>query len=462
MDRLIRQVKKTISSNFMVNIGDVVIIALSGGPDSVVLLHVLNTLREDYKLTLYVAHVNHGIRGSAADADEAYAVEFSKKLGIQSFVLREKVEEFAKTRGISSEMAGREIRYKFFEELKHKLKADKIAIAHNANDQAETVLMRIMRGTGMDGIEGIRPVRDNIYIRPLIDVSRAEIERYCEQNILNPRIDATNLETIYSRNKVRIELIPYIQKNFNPDIINTLIRLSDTVKKDNEYLENLVEEKYKNYCEVIENKVIISKNAFSEPDAILSRIIRKAYNMVAKDLINFEKKHIYDIIKLQSRSSGKSIDLLQGINAYNNYGHIEIGYSLKENKDSKWRYKLPINSRVYIEEIKSYVETEVISYKKDMIFSKSYLIRYFDYDKIKNDISIRNRENADSFIPFGMSGKKKLKDYFINEKIPKAERDNLPLICFDGNIAWVVGYRTSDIYKITEKTKNIIKIKIEV
>jgi len=358
-------------------------------------------------------------------------------------------------------MAGREVRYKFFEELKHKLKADKIAVAHNANDQAETVLMRIMRGSGTEGIEGIKPVRDGVYIRPLIDVSRSEIERYCEENGLNPRIDATNLETIYSRNKVRLELIPYIQENFNSDIINTLVRLSDTVKKDNEYLEAIANEKYKSYCEVRENKVIISKNAFNEPESILTRVIRKAYNTVAKGLFNFEKKHIYDIIKLQRNNSGKSIDLLHGIIAYNSYGHIEIGYSLKGNNNLKWRYKLPANSRMYIEEIKSYVETEVISYKKDMIFSKSYLTRYFDYDTIKDDMFIRNRENGDYFIPFGMNGKKKLKDYFIDEKVPKEERDNIPLVCFDGNIAWVVGYRTSDIYKITEKTKNILKIRVE-
>ena len=213
--------------------GDKVIVAVSGGPDSISLLHLLHSVKEELHISLVVAHINHCLRGDESDKDEAYVKEICKELKIQHYVRRADIHSIAEKNCVSCETAGREVRYEFFSELLKELNADKIALAHNANDQAETVLMRIMRGTGMEGLVGIKPIRDKIFIRPLINIKREDIEKYCLENHLEPRLDKSNMENIYNRNKVRLELIPYIQENFNKDIISTINRLSSTINKDN-------------------------------------------------------------------------------------------------------------------------------------------------------------------------------------------------------------------------------------
>src|SRR3712207_2162004 len=224
---LIEKVIHTIKQNNMFEVGDKVVVAVSGGPDSICLLHILYKLKEKLDISIVAAHINHCLRGEEADKDEEYVRKFCENLNIQCFIKKEDVHKISKDRGISCEMAGREVRYDFFSEVLNNVGANKIAVAHNANDQAETILMRMLRGTGLEGLIGIRAVRDNIFVRPIIDITRDEIEDYCYVNNLNPRIDKTNLENIYTRNKIRLELIPYIQKNFNSDVIEVLNRFSD-------------------------------------------------------------------------------------------------------------------------------------------------------------------------------------------------------------------------------------------
>ena len=250
--------------------------------------------------------------------------EFCRALGIECFSRRIDINRLAEERGLSTESAAREARYEFFEELIKDLNAQKIALAHNANDQAETVLMRIMRGTGMEGIVGIKAVRGNIFIRPLINIKRESIDGYCEDNNLLPRIDKTNLESIYTRNKIRLELIPYIMENFNSDIVTTLNRLADTIARDNYYLEKIASEKYKSYCERNDKKVIIDKNAFKEHEAVITRILRQALNELKGNLYNVEKVHIYDLINLQKSGTGKRITLPSNVVGYNNYENIAV------------------------------------------------------------------------------------------------------------------------------------------
>ena len=211
-----------ISENSMLDKGDKVIVAFSGGPDSTCLLYILNELKEELGITLLGAHLNHCLRGQESDKDEEYAKKTCESLNIDFYSKRVDVHRISQEKNLSCEMAGREVRYEFFNELMHKFNASKIALAHNANDQAETILMRIMRGTGIEGMVGIKPVRDKIYVRPILHLNRSEIEKYCEEKNINPRIDKSNLEKIYARNKVRLDLIPYIEENFNSDIVNTL------------------------------------------------------------------------------------------------------------------------------------------------------------------------------------------------------------------------------------------------
>lgn len=458
---MIDKVLDTIKEYNMFDKNDKVIVAVSGGPDSISLLHVLYRLKDEFSLTLYAAHVNHCLRGEEADKDEEYVKEFCKNLNIECFAKKIDINKLAKERGLSSESAGREARYEFFNELCKRLSAQKIALAHNANDQAETVLMRIIRGTGMEGLSGIKPVRENIFVRPLINIKRENIENYCIENKLNPRIDKTNLENIYTRNKIRLELIPYIKENFNEDIVGVLNRLAGTIALDNDYLESICNEKYNNYCEHKGEKVIIYKEAFLEKEAILTRLIRKAFSRIKGNLYNIEKVHIYDIISLQKGTTGKRINLPGNIIAMNNYYNIELFQSKSyEKENNNESFKLYIGKENYFDKYNLTVFIRLVDENEKVDFKEKAYTKYFDFDKIKGDIIIRTRKDGDKFTPFGMKGSKKLKDFFMDEKIPKDERDKIPLICFGNDIAWVAGYRISDNYKVDKYTKSILEIKV--
>jgi tRNA(Ile)-lysidine synthase len=440
---------------------DKVIVAVSGGPDSICLLHILYVLHKKLNIALVAAHVNHCLRGSEADEDESYVRNFCRNLGIGFRSLKIDINNVAREKNISCESAGREERYKFFKKLKSELGAQKIAIAHNANDQAETILMRVIRGTGLDGLTGIRPVRDDVFVRPLIHTTRAEIERYCDKNGLQPRIDKTNFQNVFSRNKIRLELIPYIRKNFNENIIEVLNRFSDTIKIDNDYLEYISREKFKKYCDIKPEKVIISKEAFLEQKAILTRIIRFSLRSVAGSLKDFERIHIFNVIKIQKHHTGKELMLPNNILAVNSYGNMIIRKnSIKTSMSCLKQYKLKIGCNC-ISDVNSKIYLNLTNKRSYLHSGQNKFIQYFDYDKIQGDIILRNRKKGDRIIPLGMTGNKKLKNLFIDLKIPREERDNVPLICFGDKVGWVVGYRISELFKVDRNSKIILAIEFE-
>ena len=459
---MLNKVIETIEEYNMLQTGDKVIAGVSGGPDSICMLHILMLLRDRFSLELVAAHINHGLRGEDADNDEKYVEEFCRKNKIKFTSIKEDVHKISIDKNISCESAGRDVRYEFFNRLKEKYSANKIAIAHNSNDQAETVLMRIMRGTGLEGLSGIKPVRDGIYIRPLLFCTRTEIEEYCNKNHLKPRIDKTNFESIFARNKVRLELIPYIEANFNKHIVSVLNRLAENSRMDNEFLEQNSEKKYKKYCTNKEDRVIITKEAFQEHPAIISRIVRRAFIDLLGVLNNFERVHIFQIIDLQSNGTGKHTILPNDVVAFNNYGDIHIYIN------STYKIIMPINTSIYklnlgenaLKDLGIKITIKQINEAPKHLDS-SENIRYFDADKILNDITLRFRKNGDKFNPLGMLGYKKLKDLFIDMKIPQGERNKIPLICFDNDIGWIVGYKVSNSFKIDSKTNKIIQIKVE-
>lgn len=233
------QILEIIKQYNMIESGDKIVLGVSGGPDSICMLEILNELRVKLNFEIVVAHINHMIR-EEAEEDEKYVLEFCENKKIECYTKKINVLEISKKEKISTEEAGRKVRYEFFEEILQKTNSNKIATAHTANDNAETVLMNIIRGSGTSGLKGIEAKR-GIYIRPLIDCTREQIENYCEQNSLNPRIDKTNMENIYTRNKIRNLLIPYIKKEFNPNIIEGLNRLSDIARQEHEYFEQITE-----------------------------------------------------------------------------------------------------------------------------------------------------------------------------------------------------------------------------
>ena len=301
------EVLKTIKEYNLIENGDKIVVGVSGGPDSICLVDILNEIKNDKKINfeLAICHINHLIREEAKE-DEKFVEEYAKEKNIPFFSKEIDVASLAKKQKIGTEEAGRIARYAFFEEILQKINGTKIATAHTKNDNAETVLMNLLRGSGTAGLKGISPIRDNKYIKPLIKISRDEIESYCEEQSLNPRYDKTNSENIYTRNKVRNILIPLIKKEFNPNIIDTIDRLSTLATKENEYLEKTTNEKYEELLIKEDKKeIILNLKKFNIQDEVIkSRIIIYTIKRLMGTSQGIEKVHIDDIITLCKKNIG--------------------------------------------------------------------------------------------------------------------------------------------------------------
>lgn len=322
------KVIQTIKKYNMIKDGDKVVIGVSGGPDSITLLNILNNLKEKLNIKIYVAHINHMIREEANEETE-YVREFCDKLGIDFFAKKIKVEEEAKKLKIGTEEAGRNIRYSFFEEVANKVGANKIATAHNSNDNAETVLMNIIRGTSVSGLKGIEKVRDGKFIRPIIECNRNEIEEYCKEQNLDPRYDKSNKENIYTRNKIRNLLIPYLQKEFNPNIIEGINRLSYIAEEEERFLNKIVENEYENILISVNNNekndtIILNLKEFNKLDYVIkSKLILYTISKIYGKATGIEKIHIDDIIKLCKNNIGnKYLTPKKGLKIYVKKGKI--------------------------------------------------------------------------------------------------------------------------------------------
>ncbi len=302
------KVLTTIQKYNLIQRNDKVVVGVSGGPDSMTLLNVLNELKKELDIQIYVAHINHMLR-EEADSETRYVQDFCQKIGAECYIKKIHIEEEAKTQKIGTELAGRNARYSFFEYVAQKVGANKIATAHNANDNAETVLMNLMRGSGISGLKGIEKIREGKFIRPIIECTRKEIEAYCEEKKLNPKYDKTNSENIYTRNKVRNLLIPYIEKEFNPNIIESLNRLSTIAAKEDEYFHKNVDKLFKELQIVGDNidtnMVVLNLKEFNKlDDVIKSRLILYTISKLLGSSQGIEKIHIEDIIKLCKNNIG--------------------------------------------------------------------------------------------------------------------------------------------------------------
>lgn len=317
------EVLKTIKKYNLINEGDKIVIGVSGGPDSICLLHVLNSLKEELKIKLYVAHINHMIR-EVADSETEYVQNFCKDLGIECFVKKMDIIKLAKEEKKGTEETGREVRYDFFNEILEKTHSNKIATAHNSNDKAETVILNILRGSGVSGLKGIEATRDNKYIRPLIETGRLEIEKYCNENNLNPKYDESNNENIYSRNKVRNEVIPYIKKEFNQNIIKTINRLSEVATEENEYMQKITKQEYENISKTQSDTIILDLKRFNNLELVIKRrIILYTINEAIHTTNGIEKVNIDDIIKLCNNNIGnKYLMPIKEIKVYVKKGKI--------------------------------------------------------------------------------------------------------------------------------------------
>ena len=301
-----QKVKETIKKYNLINSGDRIVLGVSGGPDSIAMLDILRQLRDEIKFEIYVVHINHNIRGKDADEDEEYVKKYCENYNIKCFSKKIDVPTIAQNEKIGTEEAGRKVRYEYFDEILQKTNSNKIGIAHNKNDKVETIIMHLLRGSGVSGLRGIEPIRENKFIKPLIECDRQEIEKYCKENNLQPRIDKTNFENEYTRNKIRNIVIPYIKEQFNPNIIETKTRLSEVISNEDNFIEKIAQETYNKLLVIEENnRIELNLKEFNLLDEVLkNRIILIATKKIFGSTQGIEKVNITDIIKLCNNNIG--------------------------------------------------------------------------------------------------------------------------------------------------------------
>ncbi len=423
---ILNVIKSAVKEYDLIEKGDSVLVGLSGGADSVCLTHALCVLSGELGITVYAAHLNHGIRGAEADRDENFVKNFAKSLGIKCFAEKADIPQLSREMGISEETAGRKFRYEFFDKLCEQYNITKIATAHNKNDNAETILMNFMRGSAVAGLCGIPPRRGNI-IRPLLCADRAQIERYCADNALMYVTDSTNGDDGYTRNKIRHTLLPLIEKEFNSNFINTAADNASIFKEDSDYLESAAKERYL----LLAGDGKISASALlNEPPSMARRVVRYMLRDVYGGLGNVTSGYVRDVLSLAAKQSGAKIVLPNDVTARNEYGTLVIERGARAVKPFCAEVKR--GETVFIKEIsKTVTVTEAVKRQND----GAVYLACGDNDRIV----IRSRREGDKFYPNGMTGGKKLKEYFINEKIPKEKRNSVPVIEINGRIAAVGG-----------------------
>ena len=419
------KVLDTIENYNLISRGDYVIVGLSGGADSVVLLHVLNLLRKQLGFSLRAIHINHMIRGEEACRDQAFSTALCNRMSIPIDIIAKDCPAFAKKHKLSLEESARALRYEAFKELCGKEPNSKIAVAHNMNDNAETMLMRMLRGTSAYGLRGMDICRENI-IRPLLLCTREEIETYALENNLTFITDSSNADLNYTRNKIRKKLIPHLKNEYNPNVISALERLSLGLKSDADYFGKVVDIAFNKYVKTTLTWAIISKNAFAnEHDAITNRIIRLCVKKLNGSDKDFDNIHVNLTSNLLSLKSGKKLSLSAGLEAANCFGDIAIY------KPQGKIGETPLNPGQFIEldSINAIsTSTEKINYMQNWT---NTCIGVFICDKITGSPVLRGRKNGDTITL--QNGKTiKLKDFLIQREIPAFLRDTIYVIA-DGN-----------------------------
>ncbi len=446
---IINKVLNYITKHNLLNKGDSVICAVSGGADSVCMLDILKELKEELSLTLYVAHINHQLRDEEADRDELFVKKLAEDSGIPFYCKKVDVKALADTQKLSCEEAGRIARYDFLKELKETLKADKIATAHNKNDNVETVLMRIARGTDIKGLSGI-PVHNEInVIRPIMGLKRDEIEEYIRCKGLDFVTDTTNLSDDYSRNKIRHNLIPLIENQFNNSFIDTFSSNIELFCEANAFLEKNVIERYDTLVNIHHYGVSFNLDALLAEDIyVAKRIIKKAvYNLCRKHITGNVCNLIYDGL-----TEGNSITINDFLELYVKYDTV---YFVKKRSRIEFSYNLCGFGTYYIPELSLSVTVKEGS---GSVSFNDKSILYLSANKVNPDFCLRSKRNGDKMF-LNNCGAKKLKDIMIDEKIPSFLRDEFPVLEYNGEIIWLFGVRDNGHFR-AKNGEDYIKISL--
>ncbi|MGB9891035.1 tRNA lysidine(34) synthetase TilS [Thermodesulfovibrio yellowstonii] len=454
---IIKKVKQTIEKYNMLSVGDHVLVGLSGGPDSVCLLQILNILKSSYKLKISAAYIDHELRPDDVPKEIEFCKKLCESLNIPFYVQSINVKDFAKKEKISIQEAARILRYAALDQISININAHKIAVAHNADDQAETVIMRLLRGAGPAGLSGIPPVRKKI-IRPLIEIERTEIERFLSEKNISYIIDPSNESMKYLRNKIRKTLMPVI-KTVSPKATKIISKTADIIREENDYINVAVT---KALMRLMSRKTDKTVELFCNPMEVLNIVIlRRALRFAidsVKGLKGLTFDHIEDIINLiKTGKTGDRVYLPKGIRAIKGYSTLII---TSEPPKKLSTYEITEPQDIYLKESSIVLNLKEIKKEELQNFGDGKNVIYIDMDKIKFPLIVRARKSGDYFYPFGFGKKKKLQDFFVDEKIPRDERDTVPIIESDGNIVCIAGYRLDDRFKIDDNTKRCLQIKI--
>ena len=440
-------IRKTVDSHAMLSPGDVIVAGVSGGSDSVALLFALWDLREFYPdIDLIVSHVNHGLRGSESDEDAEFVRETAQRLDLSFECVRVDTEGFRKKHGLSLEDAARELRYRFFNDVLAKHSAQRIATAHTLNDQAETVIMRLIRGSGSQGLAGIRPSVGNI-IRPLINVTKLEAREYLRSKGVSWREDSTNSSDEFLRNRVRNELIPLLE-SYNPAVEQVLSRVAAVCAAEADFISAEAEKKFRKIVRVAGGGVLGDvEKLLQEPLAIRFSVMRKSILAVKGDLNSVSAKHLFSIDEVMcSGEASAEVNLPGGVVFHTGHG---VFFFVREEKFRE----LPateINSHG-THRVSADLEIKV-ELTDDVSLWGAADVGYFPPEKVGFPITLRSFSEGDRFVPLGMKGAKKLKDFFIDEKIPRFLRKKVPVLETRDGIIWVGGLRTDNRFR-ADKTK---------
>lgn len=460
---IFHKVEQYVAKRNMIQKGDKLVVGVSGGADSICLLFVLMELQKKLAFEMVVVHVNHGLRGESADADEAYVRKVCKEHGITCEVYRENVDLIAKERKQSTEEAGRDVRREAFGHTMEKHGGTKIALAHHMNDSVETFFMNLARGTGIQGMGGIRPIA-GVYIRPLLCLERREIEEFLREKNIPYCTDSTNEEDDYTRNRLRNHVIPYLEKEVNA---RTVAHIGETMSQLQElqiFLQEQTEIYYKQCVKQHEKGYILLENSFFEaPASLRPFIIKRVLVQICQKEKDIQEIHMQKILELFQKQVGRQIDLpyaMQGKRIYEGVYiykkevtdidpmNVQVSFAKENRQEIEWG-----NIKVICRLLENA--------STDKIYMEKIDTMRFDYDIITHGVCIRTRQPGDYITIHPDGRRQKLKSFFINEKIPQEKRDKILLVADGDHILWVVGYRTNCVYQVGKYTKRVLEIQMD-
>ncbi|MDD5287708.1 MAG: tRNA lysidine(34) synthetase TilS [Dehalococcoidales bacterium] len=446
----------------------VLLVAVSGGQDSVCLLHILHSLQSSLGIKLHVAHLDHQLRGAESEADARYVAGLAKSLGVPATIGRRDVRLYQKEHGISLEEAAREVRYGFLTEVAASIGADRVAVGHTLDDHVETILLHLVRGSGTRGLRGLQPIirwqssgGTLTVVRPLLKVRREETAEYCINHQLQPCMDATNLSLIPLRNRVRLELLPLL-KSYNPQVITALLRTAYLAGDDIDYLEKEAHRLWRRVASQQGGTIILDKEAFLKWSSSMQRyLLRIALEKLVGNLRDIEARHIEELMEALTKPSGKQISLPYGLVFTVDYSRYLLG------KDPTALSPFPVLDGEYLIKIPGktiipgwYIQAKIIKVGEAGSADDNFTA-HFDYAGVSGQLVVRPRKRGDRFQPLGMKETKKLGEFMLDARIPRDWRACLPIVCSGEKVLWVMGYRIDERVKVTEETERVLRLKFE-